>query len=270
MKTTSILTLTGAVAVLLLTVARFTNDTYYLDVKETPKKLVVFETLGDQDIFLDLASAKADAQDQLPAEVVAPFIHTSGEPCDPEISKNAAEFCLDEIVFIENDENEFELGFDVDTYLPADFNPYARANKELDLGTIEFIEEDEFEGLDFNTDEFLPIGFNAHAGMEPNLDEIHFIEEEEPVILGFDTRKYLPEGFNAYARPELKLDEITYLENEEAMELGFDVNEWLPADFDPYAAPEFDLDQIIFIEEEEEIDLWKDNELPSSEAVYNF
>lgn len=269
MKTTSILTLTGAVTVLLLSVARFTNNAYSLDAQQTPNKLVVYETLGDQDIFMELTGAQQDELQLMPSITAEPSTIDAETPCDPATTVKAGELCLDEIVYIES-EDEIELGFDVDTYLPADFNPYKRVSKELDLSTIVFIQEDEFEGLDFDTDEYLPIGFNAYAGMELNLDEIEFIEEEEPVLLGFDTSKYLPEGFNAYARPELKLDEIKYMEEEETVDLGFDVDAWLPADFDPYAAPEFDLDQIIFIEEEEEIDLWKVNELPSKEAVYNF
>ncbi len=126
---------------------------------------------------------------------------------------------LNDIVYIEN-ESETDLGFEVEAYLPADFDPY--------------------------------------AGMPGNLKEISFVENEEDVELGFDATPYLPDGFNPYIGLAHGPEDINYLENED-IELGFDTAEYLPADFDPYArkAPsqKLDLDEIIYIEEEEPVEI---------------
>lgn len=162
---------------------------------------------------------------------------------------------LEDIVYLEAEE-PLELGFDVDAYLPADFDPYASAGPDLDA--IRFLEEEEEVVLGFDPLEYLPIGFNPYAGMDLSLEDIVYIEEEAPVALGFDVNDYLPEGFNPFAKPEPDLDTIDYIEDEVPVVLDFDVNAYLPADFDPYAAPELDLDEIIFLEAEEEIELWKE------------
>ena len=268
MKTTSILTLTATLSVVSLSVLKFNQQ----EPKATDRQAItrtVQMPLDHEDIFLDLFVEKQGKTTLAANKQAAPSSTVEKNGCDHEGASTTQDLCLDAIVFIE-EQDQVDLGFDVDAYLPADFDPYAPAVKEPDLSTITYIEADEFDGLGFDTAEYLPLGFNPYAGMEANLDEIVFLEPEEPILLGFDTRDYLPEGFNPYARPELNLDEIPYMEMEETLDLGFDVNTYLPADFNPYAAPEFNLDQIIFIEEEEEIDFWKANELPSSEAVYNF
>ncbi len=69
----------------------------------------------------------------------------------------------------------------------------------LSLEAIVFVETEEEIDLGFDTADFLPMGFNAYAGLELGLDEIDFLEIEEEIELGFDTAKYLPLGFDAYA-----------------------------------------------------------------------
>ncbi|MFD0799191.1 hypothetical protein ACFQZJ_17075 [Maribacter chungangensis] len=95
-------------------------------------------------------------------------------------------------------EEELELGFDTDQYLPEGFNPYARmfATNE-NMGLIEVDEEIE---LGFNTAAYLPEGFNPYKGMIFAIEDIVVIEEEEEFILDFNTQKYLPNSFNALAK----------------------------------------------------------------------
>lgn len=268
MKTTSILTISGAVAIALLTIARISGDSHSPENHKAVHDAMNAEPLVLQDIIYDsfsegaaqLAEDTAEIQNDITTRV------TIGKSA---VTVNSDGLCLEDLLFIEPEE-EIVLGFDVNTYLPADFNPYGSYSDKLDLASIEFIEEDTTEVLGFDTAAYLPIGFDAYAGMEPDLDKIVYLEEEEPVVLGFDTRDYLPENFNAYARPDLNIEEIAFMENEEPVDLGFDVNAYLPADFDPYAQPEFDLDQIIFIEEDERIDLWQNDIMPSTEQALSF
>ena len=111
-------------------------------------------------------------------------------------------------------------------------------NGILSMEDIVFIETDEEIDLGFDTAEYLPIGFDAYAGMELDLDEISFVENEEEIDLGFDTAEYLPIGFNAYVGMELDLDEISFIETEEEIDLGFDTAEYLPKGFNPYKGME--------------------------------
>lgn len=69
----------------------------------------------------------------------------------------------------------------------------------LSVEAIVFVETEEEINLGFDTAGYLPIGFNAYAGLELDLDEIDLVEIEEEIELGFDTAKYLPLGFDAYA-----------------------------------------------------------------------
>ena len=111
-------------------------------------------------------------------------------------------------------------------------------NGILSMEDIVFIETDEEIDLGFDTTEYLPIGFDAYAGMELDLDEISFVENEEEIDLGFDTAEYLPIGFNTYVGMELDLDEISFIETEEEIDLGFDTAEYLPKGFNPYKGME--------------------------------
>lgn len=78
---------------------------------------------------------------------------------------------------------------------------YAQGQGEiLNIDDIDFIEEEEEISLEFDTAEYLPLGFNAYEGMELNLDDIIFIEDEENIDLGFNLQDYLPENFDAYSK----------------------------------------------------------------------
>ena len=113
-----------------------------------------------------------------------------------------------------------------------------KSKEELLVDNIVFIEVEEDIDLGFDTAYYLPIGFDAYAGMELNFDEIEFIEVEDEIDLGFDTAYYLPIGFDAYVGMELDIDKINYIETEEEIDLGFDTAEYLPTGFNPYRGRE--------------------------------
>jgi hypothetical protein len=107
--------------------------------------------------------------------------------------------------------------------------------RNLSLEDIDLIEIEEEIVLNFDPAPYLPLHFNAYAGMGLDLDEIVIEELEEEIVLGFDPAQYLPLGFNAYAGMELDLNDIVVEELEEEVHLGFDVMNYLPKGFDAYA-----------------------------------
>lgn len=254
MKTTSLITVSGAIAVILLALIKINGEGTFKSDSPTQTS----------EKSQSAAINNASLVDLLPVKYVhnsSPFYVQPAEATGTtrlegpeEKAITDGELNLDEIVFME-EEISFDLGFDLAEYLPADFDPYAAAGPALD--EIVFLEAEEEIDLGFDTTEYLPIGFDVFATADPDLDAIEFIEADE-TDLGFDTSAYLPVDFDPYAKPEPDLQDIAYLEEEAAIELDFDVDAYLPADFDPYAPAAFDLDQIIFIEEEEEIDLWQE------------
>tara|TARA_R110000765_G_scaffold56876_3_gene112003 strand:+ start:1203 stop:1583 length:381 start_codon:yes stop_codon:yes gene_type:complete len=74
---------------------------------------------------------------------------------------------------------------------------------------------------------------SALAIVNPN--DITVIEEEETVELGFDTFEYLPIEFDAYAGMNLTDKDFEIFENEEIVDFDFDTAAYLPADFNAYA-----------------------------------
>jgi len=104
-----------------------------------------------------------------------------------------AELNLNEVLFIEEVNEEDELGFDTSEYLPEGFNPY---EVYFDLNSVEYVEADTEMDLGFDTAEYLPVGFDPYTG-SLDISSINFVEEEE-IHLGFDTKSYLPEDFNPY------------------------------------------------------------------------
>ena len=102
------------------------------------------------------------------------------------------EFDLNSITYIE-DENEFDLGFNTEDYLPLDFDPHTLY---VDLSNIEFVEEDV---LNLNLENYLPADFNAYA-FPGYFRSIDYIDPSDNFSLDFNTADYLPKGFNPYAR----------------------------------------------------------------------
>lgn len=81
-------------------------------------------------------------------------------------------------------EEELDLGFDVNDYLPSNFNPY----KGMDS-----IEELEVEAKKVFAELFADIQQEIL-----NVEDINVYEIEEEVNLDFDTKDYLPSDFNPY------------------------------------------------------------------------
>ncbi len=154
------------------------------------------------------------------------------------------ELNLNKVTFIEEIDEEVELGFDTSEYLPKGFNPY---EVYFDLNSVEYVEVDTEIDLGFDTTGYLPEGFDPYIG-SLEVNSINFVEEEV-IDLGFDTENYLPEDFNPY---EIYFDvnSIEFIEEEEKVELGFDTSKYLPGDFDPYASTS-DVDSINYIELDE-------------------
>ena len=67
---------------------------------------------------------------------------------------------------------------------------------------------------------------------EFDVNSVKFIELDQQIELGFDTNKYLPEGFNPYEE-KVPVKGINFME-EETIELGFETSEYLPKGFNPY------------------------------------
>lgn len=65
------------------------------------------------------------------------------------------------------------------------------------LNSIEYIEEENID-LGFDVEHYLPFGFDPYKGMVFIISDIEYIEEEQSIDLGFNTSKYLPENFNPY------------------------------------------------------------------------
>jgi len=94
-----------------------------------------------------------------------------------------------EEVAIEEEDEAFE--FNTADYLPVGFD----ANRTIEF---EVVLEEEDAPFDFNTKDYLPIGFGLNKSILDSIQEINIEEADEP--FDFDTKKYLPVGFNAYKK----------------------------------------------------------------------
>jgi len=87
-------------------------------------------------------------------------------------------------------------------FLAALLTPIFGANRKndtneiADMSEINFIETE--TPLDFDTETFLPDGFDAFEEVVP-VRSIQFLEVDD-VELGFDTEDYLPKGFDPYQK----------------------------------------------------------------------
>lgn len=70
------------------------------------------------------------------------------------------------------------------------------AAEDFDVNSIKFIEEEQQIELGFDTNKYLPEDFNPYQEEVP-VEGINFMEEES-IELGFETADYLPENFNPY------------------------------------------------------------------------
>ena len=135
---------------------------------------------------------------------------------------------LKSIPYLE-EEDSIDLGFDTDLYLPSGFDPY---KTYFDYDAVVYIEAED-DNLDMDTASYLPEGFNPYAAPDDFMS-ISYMEDEADEDLGFDTAPYLPAGFDAYEK-QLDLKSIVYLEENEDFVLGFDTAAYLPEGFNPYS-----------------------------------
>ncbi len=69
----------------------------------------------------------------------------------------------------------------------------------FNVSQLVVIEIEEEIDLGFDSNLYLPENFNALEGMYVEVDDIVILEKDEELELGFKTDKYLPKGFNPYA-----------------------------------------------------------------------
>jgi len=137
---------------------------------------------------------------------------------------------------IEIDEADEAFDFDINNYLPANFNAFA--------GLFETANEEEDAPFDFDRLAYLPVGFNATIEFDTAYDIATFEEDEE---FDFDTKNYLPVGFNA----TLDLDAICMATIEEDEPFNFNTNDYLPVGFSPEGSIYNSIVEIAIEEEDE-------------------
>lgn len=95
------------------------------------------------------------------------------------------------------EEADEPFDFNTKDYLPIGFNPHLN----LDEYDLEFFAVEEDELFDFNTNDYLPVGFNLNKDILDSIVEITTEKAGEP--FDFDTKKYLPKGFNPVEKNEI-------------------------------------------------------------------
>ena len=125
--------------------------------------------------------------------------------------------------------------------------------EESKIPTIEFVEvvEEADEAFDFNTADYLPLGFDANMTFEEKFEIVYEINlEEADEAFDFNIADYLPLGFDANMTFEEKF-EIVYEINLKEADEAFDFNteDYLPVGFN---LNENILNSIVEIEVEEE------------------
>ncbi len=98
---------------------------------------------------------------------------------------------INSIQYIEEEE-ELDLGFDASDYLPDNFDPY---KLYVNLDAVIYIEDNVIDA--FDSAKFLPKGFDAYAD-PADVQSINYIDENDNIVLNFIAKKHLPKGFNAY------------------------------------------------------------------------
>lgn len=112
-------------------------------------------------------------------------------------------------------------------------NDSKKDDDNLDINSIDYIEDDMEVELGFNTSDYLPEDFNAHE-FYFDLSDVSYIKEGS--IIDLDTKQYLPKGFDAYAYPS-DVQSINYIDvvGDAPVELGFDTEQYLPENFDAFS-----------------------------------
>ncbi len=101
----------------------------------------------------------------------------------------------DDIHVIELEES-LTFNFDVNNYLPENFNPLKGKN-DINWNSISIIGVPEDVNFNFDTNSYLPKDFNPLKGKNDiNWKDVPLIEIEEEVQFNFNVMDYLPKGFN--------------------------------------------------------------------------
>lgn len=95
-------------------------------------------------------------------------------------------------VLVVEEESDEPFEFNTKDYLPVGFNSTLSLSEDFDLDFSLIVEED--EAFDFKTQDYLPVGFNLNEAILTSIVEIASEDEDEP--FDFDTKSYLPKGFN--------------------------------------------------------------------------
>lgn len=110
-------------------------------------------------------------------------------------------------------------------------NDQNTGKEDLDINTIEYIEEDMDIDLGFDTADYLPEDFDAHQ-FYFNINAVDYCEEEW--VLELDTQHYLPIGFNAYAFPS-DVQSINYIDESDSFEFKMDAGSHVHTGCNPNA-----------------------------------
>ena len=105
--------------------------------------------------------------------------------------------------------------------------------EESKIPSIEFelVVEEADEVFDFNTADYLPLGFDVNMTFEEKYEIIYETNfEETDEAFDFNTADYLPVGFALNENILNSIVEITIKEEDEAF--GFDTKKYLPIGFD--------------------------------------
>lgn len=87
--------------------------------------------------------------------------------------------------------------------------------ENLDINTIEYIEDEMDFDLGFDTADYLPEDFDA-SQVYFNIDSVQYIEDE--LVSEINTKEYLPVGFDAYAFPA-DVQSINYIDEKDSFEV---------------------------------------------------
>ncbi|MCB0458714.1 MAG: hypothetical protein R2821_09945 [Flavobacteriaceae bacterium] len=94
-----------------------------------------------------------------------------------------------------------------------------------DYNSIVSVEEE--TPFEFNTADYLPLGFDPYKGM---IEDESSLLIEEPVKFDFDTKEYLPEGFDPYEG----MIQFERINTEDEAVFDFNTKDYLPVGFNPY------------------------------------
>ncbi len=137
---------------------------------------------------------------------------------------------IDSLFEVEMEEEDAPFDFDIQKYLPKDFNPFKLMYVTYD-NLYEYFFEEEDAPFDFDTKAYLPEGFDPYED-KSIMEEYTLLNEEEDATFDFDTKEYLPEGFNPYDENESILAEYEKLNEEVDAPFDFNTIEYLPVSFE--------------------------------------